>query len=305
MNMTKQHSRPVALLTWLLVLAVTCIIALAATSCDSGDKDEPNEPKKDKLHDYLLNYAYAWNLKNSYLDKIKGKNIKSASFFFLPNGNVLQRIVYKTGTTTIRCFSCNTRENERYHSDGRYGRGLIELFLSTGTKCCELYTNSVDYGFCTGLWSENVPGLDSTEPLWYFSAENLTGEDVDFIETYSSMKVGEIKEIGGSGSSTDDDTPTIDSRIIGSWEYNEDGDIYRLTFNKSGYVEERTNADNYEDFSYNKFLFDGKNLTLPDDTPFSNNWGTNFTVTFSGSYMTLSNSLTTSSGVNVRFRKKS
>lgn len=130
-------------------------------------------------------------------------------------------------------------------------------------------------------------------------------EDMEFIETYSSMKVGDIKEIGGSSNPSTDDTPTIDSRIIGTWEYNEDGDIYRMTFTQSGYVEERTNADNYEDFTFHKFSFDGKKLTLPDDTPFSNNWGTSFTVTFSDSYMTLSNSLTTSSGVTIRFRKKS
>lgn len=297
MNQTKQTSKPFALLTWLLVLAVTCVMALAATSCDSGDKDEPKEPDKEVTNenprDVLPNHAY--NLDQDYgLNYLEDKNIKTASFFFLPNGNVLQRIVYKTGkpTETIRCFSYDGR----YYESGNIK--YIDLFLASGTKFCEF---TIEW---PGINSDKIPNLKASYEL-DFREDELTMDDMEFIETYSSMKVGEIKEIGGSGSgSSSDDTPTIDSRIIGTWEYNEDGDIYRLTFYKSGYVEERTNADNYEDFTFHKFSFDGKKLTLPDDTPFSNNWGTNFTVTFSGSYMTLTNSLTTSSGVTVRFRKK-
>lgn len=217
------------------------------------------------------------------------------TFYFLPNGNALQRIIYLSGTPTetIRCLSYKGTKYDEYG----YLR-TFSLYLASGTQFCEFRYNYRNEYYIS---SESLPDLPNS--YMYFDREQLTTNDVNCIETYSTMKVGDVKEIGGG--STQQPTTTIDSKILGTWEYDEDGDIYRLKFESNGYVTESTNADNFKETTKGKFTFDGKNLVIPEDTPFSNDWGTEYTVTFSGSYMTLTNSLTTAWGVNVRFKKKS
>lgn len=190
MKQTKSSTWPSLILSRLSALALILFLALAFTSCD---KDEPKtdgdreEIERENPRNLLSNYAWK---PDSFFDEALqiNKNVASLTIYFLPNGKALQRVIYTDWSKPGETIRCLSYKGIKWSETGLLYS--IGLYVDNGTRICEFEYARPECG------GPHLYTID--HPDWaglVLVPERLTEYDTDFIETYSSMEVGEFKEI--------------------------------------------------------------------------------------------------------------